>query len=125
MFRVIIAGGRDFCDYALLEQSMDRLLSNIEDNIVVVCGMARGADSLGEQYAKARGFQVCYFPAEWDKYGKSAGYKRNEQMAQNADALVAFWDRQSRGTKHMINIANRYSLKVRVIRYGQDKTVKE
>ena len=125
MFRVIIAGGRDFCDYALLEQSMDRLLSNIEDNIVVVCGMARGADSLGEQYAKAREFQVCYFPAEWDKYGKSAGYKRNEQMAQNADALVAFWDGQSRGTKHMINIANRYSLKVRVIRYGQDKTVKE
>lgn len=125
MFRVIIAGGRDFNNYTLLERTMDRLLVNIQDDITVVCGMARGADSLGEQYAKARGFQVCYFPAEWDKYGRSAGYIRNEQMAQNAEALVAFWDGQSRGTKHMINIANRNNLKVRVIRYGQDKFVKE
>lgn len=117
MFRVIIAGGRDFCNYALLEQTMDRLLLNIEDDIAVVCGMARGADSLGEIYAKNRGYDVHPFPAEWNKYGKSAGYRRNEQMAQNADALVAFWDGKSRGTKHMIDIANRYNLKVRVIRY--------
>lgn len=124
MFRVIIAGGRDFEDYTLLEQTMDRLLKNVRKDIAVVCGTARGADTLGERYAKERGFEVRYFPAEWDKYGRSAGYRRNEQMAQNADALVAFWDGQSRGTKHMIDIANRYNLKVRVIKYGQTRTAK-
>lgn len=119
-FRVIIAGGRDFHDYALLKQTMDRLLSNIENNIVIVCGMARGADRMGERYAKERGLAIDYYPANWDLHGKRAGYIRNEQMVQNADALVAFWDGQSRGTKHMINTAKQYGLKIRVIRYKKE-----
>lgn len=119
-FRVIIAGGRDFNDYALLRKTMDALLANINEdtNIVVVCGMARGADTLGEQYAKDRGYRVNYYPADWNAYGKAAGYKRNEQMAQNADALVAFWDGKSRGTKHMIDLGKKYQLKVRVKYYN-------
>ena len=96
MFRVIIAGGRDFNDYEMLSETMDLLLSNIVVPITVVCGMAKGADSLGEQYALERGFQIDRFPAEWDKYGKRAGYIRNEQMAQNADALVALGWQKSR-----------------------------
>lgn len=117
MFRVIIAGGRDFNDYELLERSMDKLLVNITEDIAVVCGMARGADTLGEVYAKSRWYEVHYFPADWNQFGKSAGYRRNEQMAQNADALAAFWNGESRGTKHMIDLAKRYNLKVRIIRY--------
>lgn len=117
-FKVIIAGGREFDDYPLLEKTMDNLLSNVKVNIVVVCGMARGADSLGEKYAKSKGYQIDYFPADWKLYGKRAGYIRNEQMAKNADALVAFWDGQSRGTKHMIDLARKYNLKVRVKRYS-------
>lgn len=117
MFRVIIAGGRDFTDYDYLEKAMDSLLSNKNGDIVIVCGMARGADTLGEKYAKARGYEVRYFPAEWEKYGKSAGYRRNEQMAQNADALVAFWDGSSRGTAHMIDLAKKYNLQIRVKHY--------
>lgn len=117
MFRVIIAGGRNFNDYKLLCEVMDILLSNITDTIQIVCGMARGADTLGERYAKDRGYEIAYFPADWETYGKSAGYKRNEQMAQNADALVAFWDGVSRGTKHMINLANKYGLNVRIQRF--------
>ncbi len=117
MFRVIIAGGRDFNDYDLLEKTIDMLFVNISEEIVIICGMARGADSLGKRYAKRKGYQVSYFPAEWDKYGKAAGYIRNEQMAQNADALVAFWDGVSKGTKHMIETAKRYELKIRIKRY--------
>lgn len=120
MFRVIIAGGRNFDDYVILKRTMDKILANITEGVVVVCGMARGADTLGEQYAREKGYEVNYFPADWNKYGKSAGYRRNEQMAQNADALVAFWDGQSRGTKHMIDLAYRYGLKVRVIRYSKE-----
>lgn len=55
MFRVIIAGGRDFDDYQLLKATMDKLLCNITDEITVVCGQAKGADTLGEQYAMEKG----------------------------------------------------------------------
>ena len=117
MFRVIIAGGRDFQDYPLLCQTMDRLLTNIHDEIVIVCGKARGADSLGEQYAKDRGYTIHSFPADWKKYGRSAGFVRNKEMVKNADALVAFWDGQSHGTKHMIELAYQQEIKVRIKRY--------
>ncbi len=117
MFRVIIAGSRSFQNYFLLCQTMDRLLINITEEIVVVCGMAQGADSLGERYAQERGYTVRSFPAEWDRFGKAAGFIRNEEMAQNADALVAFWDGESRGTRNMIDLANRYKLKTRVLNY--------
>jgi len=117
MFRVIIAGGRDFDNYDLLKRKMDHLLSETVEPIQVVCGQARGADSLGQLYAKERGYEVRYYPANWDYYGKKAGMLRNEQMAQNADALVAFWDGKSRGTKNMIENAEKYNLKIRVIKY--------
>lgn len=117
MFRVIIAGGRDFNNYAGLTASLDYLLKNINDEIQIVCGMARGADRLGEQYAKEHGYKVIYFPADWDLDGRSAGFKRNVKMADNADALVAFWDGKSAGTKHMIEIARSKGLDVRIKRY--------
>lgn len=117
MFSVIIAGGREFKDYTLLEKTMDYLLRNVTDEITVVCGKARGADTLGEEYGRSRGYCIAEYPAEWYKYGKRAGYLRNEQMAKNADALVAFWDGQSKGTKHMIDYAIKQGLAVRVKRY--------
>ncbi len=119
IFRVIIAGGRDFSDYNMLRKTMDALLCNVskDNDIVVVCGMARGADTLGEQYAKLRGYKVDYYPADWNRFGKAAGFIRNEQMAQNADALVAFWDGKSRGTKSMIDLGKQYQLGVRVRYY--------
>lgn len=117
MFRVIIAGGREFNDYDLLKKTMDNVLANVRDDITVVCGQARGADTLGEQYAKERGYAVQYFPADWNRYGKVAGYIRNTMMAKNADALVAFWDGQSPGTGHMIQTAQSLGLKVRVKTY--------
>lgn len=122
-FRVIIAGGRDFQDYQLLRSTMDALLQNKlrKVKIVIICGMAKGADMLGARYAQERGYHIRYFPAEWDKLGKKAGIVRNEQMAQNADALVAFWDGSSHGTKNMIETAKRYNLAVRVKRYNNKK----
>ena len=117
MFRVIVAGGRDFTNYNGLVASLDHLLKNINDEIVVICGMARGADRLGEQYAKERGYKILYFPADWDIDGKAAGFIRNVKMAENADALVAFWDGKSVGTKHMIETAQNKGLAVRIKRY--------
>ena len=117
MFRVIIAGSRDFEDYQLLKSKADKYLSNVKDDVTVVCGLARGADTLGEKYARERKYEVAYYPADWTNLGKAAGYVRNEQMAKNADALIAFWDGKSVGTAHMITLAHKYKLPVRIVRF--------
>ena len=122
-FRVIIAGTRSFNDYELLRDSCNNLLSEKQQThtVVVISGTARGADQMGERYARERGFQFRRFPADWEQYGKSAGHIRNAKMADNADALIAFWDGQSRGTKNMIDNARRKGLAVRVIQYQKPK----
>lgn len=118
MYRVIVAGSRSFNDYTLLKHTLDSFLSGyLVSGIVIVSGMARGADTLGERYAQERGFQLVRHPAKWHEYGRSAGYKRNEEMASCANALVAFWDEKSKGTKHMIDIAKRKGLEIHVVTY--------
>ena len=92
------------------------ILSN-KTSIEIVSGAANGADKLGEKYASEKEYSIKQFPADWNKYGKSAGYKRNEEMARYADALIAFWDGESKGTKHMIDLANKYNLKINIIQY--------
>ena len=114
--KVIIAGGRDFEDYYLLCQKVEKILSR-QDEVEIVSGTAKGADKLGELYAHEHGHQIKRFPADWGSFGKKAGYIRNEEMAEYADALIAFWNGESKGTKHMIDIANNNELKVRVITY--------
>jgi len=101
--RVIVAGSRDVVNTSNV---FNRLSLSTFDITEVVCGGARGVDSIGRQWAKEAGIPVKMFPAYWDKYGKSAGYRRNVDMAKYADALIAIWDGESRGTKHMIDIAN-------------------
>lgn len=96
---------------------MKNYLAPIEDDICIICGQARGTDTLGDQYAKERNYSVKYYPANWKHYGKAACYIRNTEMEKNADALVAFWDGQSLGTKHMIATASQLGLSVHVVRY--------
>lgn len=115
--RVIIAGGRDFQDYGLLQTKCNNILKNIKGRITILCGKAKGADTLGEWYAKANMYDISYYPANWNKLGKAAGYIRNKEMAENADCLIAFWDGVSKGTKHMIDLAKEKGLKIRIIRY--------
>lgn len=118
-YRVIIAGGREFQDYALVKQKCDYYLQNKlqTDTVVIVSGHATGADSLGERYASEKGLSVELHPADWQRHGRAAGPIRNEEMALVADALIAFWDGQSRGTKNMIDTANAKGLKVAIVRY--------
>lgn len=67
--------------------------------------------------------EVVKFPADWDRYGKRGGYIRNEEMAKysvkdnNYGMLIAFWDGESRGTKHMINLANKHGVEVHVVKF--------
>jgi len=120
-YKVIVAGSRGFNDYRLLRENCNSALREKKKthNIIIVSGHAKGADAFGEKYAKDEGFDLEIFPADWKKFGKAAGFRRNEQMAEFADALIAFWDGKSHGTKHMIDIATEKGMKVKVIEYGK------
>lgn len=115
MIKVIVAGSRDFNNYPLLEATLDQIREEWDNEITVVSGCARGADKLGERYAQEHRLSLDLYPAEWEKFGKPAGYRRNVWMAENADALVAFRVGKSKGTTHMINIAMEKGLRVRVV----------
>jgi hypothetical protein len=120
-FKVVIAGSRGFSNYKLLKETCDKYLREKKKthNVIVVSGHARGADTLGEKYASDEDLDLEIYPADWKKYGKSAGFMRNEQMADIADAVIAFWNGESHGTKHMIDIAEEKGLNVKVVNYGK------
>ena len=122
---IIIAGSRGFKDYQSLKTQCDVIIEGYKSAtpcsagiIKIISGGARGADRLGEKYAHEKGFECLVMPADWDKYGKRAGYLRNAQMAEVADALIAFWDGTSRGTQSMIELARKGGLKITVVSYN-------
>ena len=86
----------------------------MENNIVILSGCASGADAIGERYAKENGFKVEKYPADWKTYGRSAGPKRNKQMAEISDYVICFWDEKSKGTKTMIDYAIKCNKPVRI-----------
>lgn len=118
-FKLIVAGGRDFSDEALLMQGINQVLAELPDDKVVsiVSGMAPGADTLAYQFAKDHKVRVYAMPADWKANGKRAGYMRNVDMANASHGLLAFWDTKSKGTKHMIDIARAKGLYVKIINY--------
>lgn len=116
--KVIIASSREFNDYKHLCEKCDYYLKNTpKDDIEIVCGMTKGADLLGYRYAIERGYKVAEFPAEWNVYGKAAGYYRNEDMGDYANFLILFWDGESSGSEHMLNIAEKKGLNIRISYY--------
>ena len=115
--KTIIAGSRTCNNLEYVYDAVSKCGWNITE---VISGAARGADALGEEWARENGIPVRRFPAEWSRYGKSAGVVRNSQMAHNADALIALWDGKSRGTEHMIFIAKVRKLNVFVYRWEQE-----
>jgi hypothetical protein len=110
--KVIIAGSRHFNDYKQLKMELDLYPADITE---VVCGEAKGADLLGKKWAHSNNVKVSSFPADWGKYGKSAGPKRNMQMGDYADQLIAFWDGESKGTKQMIDYMKRLNKGVYIV----------
>jgi len=107
--RVIIAGSRDFTDYDFLCQVMEEFINNSLLPVTeIISGRQKGADLLGECWAKERNIHIEPFPADWKKYGKSAGPIRNKQMAEYGDYLILFWDGKIRGnigkgSRNMLN----------------------
>lgn len=125
-FRVIIAGGRKFDDYeamkeALKEWKKERKVKS-DDKITVICGCAEGADDLGRKWAFENNYEVAEFPANWKLLGKTAGILRNKEMAKFAaesddNALLAFWNGKSKGTKNMIDTAIQHKIPITILSY--------
>jgi hypothetical protein len=106
--KVIIAGPRYVTDLEIVKNAIDASGFIITQ---VVSGGARGVDTLGEIWAQASGIKFVRFPADWERYGKSAGPIRNKQMAEYSSALIAIYDGKSRGTGDMIKRATKMNLK--------------
>ena len=120
--RVIIAGSRDMNDYDAVRKAVDEVFDEIRPDspMCIVSGHCRGADILGERYAREHGIRLALFPARWNQYGRRAGFIRNMLMAEYsanedvAGCLIAFWDGKSPGTKMMIDIAGKKGIDIRV-----------
>ena len=101
--RIVVAGCRAFTDYDLAKEFIDKCISDMRrgNEIIIVSGGAKGADVLGERYAKENGFEIERHAAK-------------REMAQIADLVICFWDEQSRGTRSMIEYARKYGKEVRI-----------
>lgn len=98
---IAIVGSRNFYD---LEKVRD-YIRHLSPTDRIVSGHAKGPDITAEQEGQLRGLEVLSLPAEWDKYGRGAGYKRNAEIVAFVDKVVAFWDGKSKGTLHTITLA--------------------
>jgi hypothetical protein len=115
--RLIIAGDRNMTNYLLLREKCDSILRNTDiNNVTFISGGARGADKLGEMYARQQGKKPLVFEAKWREFGGAAGPMRNGKMARAATHLIAFLRPNSRGTRDMIRQAEMEGLKIRVIK---------
>ena len=116
--RILVAGSRTFDQYKLMVDAMENVVIAIPGEDCIVEGCARGADRLAELYGLNAGIYVEHHPADWDTWGRGAGFRRNVEMLESGIAVVvAFWDGKSRGTKHTIDQAHERLIPVEVIRW--------
>lgn len=118
--KLIIAGGRKATMRDVLDGIAEARKKGFFEGAKpeeVVCGEAKGADTHGKNWAEELGIEVKSFPADWGKHGGRAGPLRNIEMGDYADALLAIWDGESKGTKHMIDYATKVGIKVYVHKY--------
>lgn len=123
MLYCLVAGSRNFYDYAFLKDTLDKLLAN-QKEVTIISGGAKGADSLAERYANEKGHDCIIFKADWKQYGRAAGIKRNEEIQQyiaqfGNRCCIAFWDGQSKGTKSNFKLAKKYNNELYIVKFNK------
>ena len=114
--KVLVAGCRNYCNYEEAKAYIENCIKRIgnEYGLIFISGDCRGAVKLGEQFACENHYDIERYPADWQRFGKSAGPKRNETKAKEADYIICFWDRKSKGTKSMIDFAKKHNKPIRI-----------
>lgn len=116
--KLAIIGSRGFHDYEFLKSEVNKFLEeNNFDVKAIVSGGAKGADRMAEIYAKENKLVATVILPNWDLYGKKAGYLRNVEIIDEADAVIAFWDGKSAGTNHSINLAKEKKKLLKIVFY--------
>lgn len=111
--KIIICGDRNWNNY----WGIYDVISRLDRNSVIIHGAARGADHMAGTIAKNLGFKVISVPADWEQYGRAAGPIRNKKMLDmEPELVIAFHTdiRNSKGTKHMVEIAQKKGVKVEI-----------
>ena len=104
--KLAVVGSRSITDYSFIKRLLDRKLDSIE---CIISGGARGVDTLAERWANENRIPIKVFPADWDRWGKRAGYIRNETIIKECDICLAVWDGQSKGTLHSVTLCKKYN----------------
>lgn len=99
-------------------------ITNLQDYLPegvteIVSGGAKGVDNCAKEYAHSTGLKLTEFLPQYTLYGRGAPLKRNIQIVDYADLVIAFWDGQSRGTKHVIEICKQKGIEIKI--YLQNK----
>ena len=112
---VLVCGGRKFGGWPAVQQVLDRISPD-----TIIHGAASGADSMAGRYARENNIPCREFPAEWRRYGRSAGHRRNQQMLDEGkpDLVVAFPG--GTGTRNMVKIAREQGFEVNIIDHRGD-----
>lgn len=114
--KLAIVGSRSFTDYDLLVENISNIVS--KPITLIVSGGAKGTDTLAEDFAKEFNIPLKVFAANWYKngiYNKYAGFERNHDIVSQADYVIAFWDKVSKGTLHTITLAKRANKLLKVV----------
>lgn len=110
--KMAIIGSRTFDNYNLMKESLCCF-----DISMVISGAAQGADLLARRFANENNIALKEFLPDWDKFGKSAGFRRNRQIIEHCDECIAFWDGESRGTKNSIDVAYELQKPVHIVKF--------
>ena len=121
--RLLVCGSRTITDkewvYSQIEKYWYEHLACYSDPIMIEGG-ARGVDLLARSYAIDNEWEIEEYPADWDKYGKSAGYIRNDIMVKKADEVLILWDGTSKGTKNDIDLCKKYNKPHEIVIYKEE-----
>lgn len=129
--RILVTGSRTWTDKATIASAISGYLRSIGTTIggafpfpIVVHGGARGADQLAERVARDWGWTPECHRADWDRHGRSAGYRRNAAMVElGASVCLAFIHRHSPGATHTADLAQRAGIPTYRYRVWPDPTV--
>ncbi|MBQ7119160.1 MAG: DUF2493 domain-containing protein [Oscillospiraceae bacterium] len=86
-----------------------------ENTTEIVSGGAKGVDICAREYAMENGIKLTEFLPDYARYRRGAPLKRNIQIIEYADTVLAFWDGKSRGTKFVIDNCEKIGREVKVI----------